>query len=206
VASIDAAATTGDVDLAVPGVDVVAARSSQALSQRTLRSVSWADTVVEFSRCSAAVFEGARFDRVVFRDCELSGVSFIDCSFRDCVVIGGKATSMLSVVDCAINGLWILDLNADRIEIQGGTIRALSIVDSSVGELVFNQPAGPKRSRGAVRLANLALGSVGGVTRLTEAGITVSVDAELWSLFGDLLLRQLGVEQLDPTGIAQLTG
>jgi hypothetical protein len=100
--------------------------------------------------------------------------------------------------------LSIFELNADRVEIQGGTLKHLTVADAKMDQLVFAHVASPRRSTGHVVLANVSLTSVGGISQLATAGVQVSVDPDLWALFGDLLLRQMGLECLDTADAAEI--
>jgi hypothetical protein len=198
--ALDTLSRLDDSDGEVSGVT-----SGPDLFQKRLRGVSWSGCVARSARLSAAVFEDCQFHRVVFRDCELSGASFVECNFRDCYIVGGKAGTILSVVDCSMVDLSIFELNADRVEIQGGTLTHLTVADAKLDQLVFAHVASPRRSAGQVVLTNVSLASVGGISQLANAGVQVSVDPDLWSLFGDLLLREMGLERLDKPDAAEIS-
>lgn len=160
-----------------------------------LYGLNWTNCEVRASRFSATTMENCTFDHVVFGDCDLSGVSFIDCIFRNCIILGGKSTSLLAFVDSSLSLLFIAGTKIERIEIQGSRIGTLSLVDSAIEVLTFSN-CRPHSSTAKISLARLDLGSAGGVSKLPEAGVPVSVDTSLWTQFGDLYLKQLGLAEM----------
>ena len=179
--------------------EIVNARLSGGdfFQQRKTADTYFENCLFDSTRCSASTFDNVIFDKVLFRSCELSGVNFIDCQFRNCFIEGGKSSSFLSFADCVLTGLHLSGLTIDRLEVQGGTIVDVSVVESSIEALTFVKPFKPSRKMGRVTLSGLRLESVGGISQLAAVPVKIAVDRELWSLFGDLLLRQMGLEVTD---------
>ncbi len=179
-----------------PGEEIVGQTGTFSLSSTAIDQVLWTDCEVSQSRFTACTFTDCQFERVAFLDCDLSSVSFIDCVFKDCTVRGGKKAPFLAFVDSLINGMTITGLGAEALEIQGGRLRELTISECSLGRLTFSAVKKTPKHRQSVTITDTTLNAVGGITQLAEAGVEVQVDAALWTLFGDLLLRQIGIKQV----------
>jgi hypothetical protein len=169
--------------------------SGAQLGERHHHNFDWTDTLVSASRFTAATIESARFERVIFQGCELSGVTFTDCIFRHCLIADVKASSFLAFVDSDLDGLVMTKTSLDRLEIQQSKIGMVTIAESIVRELSFYQCEPFKRS-GRVSLAQLELDAIAGLSDLRKSGVAVQVDGDLWRLLGDLYLKEQGLKEI----------
>ena len=167
-----------------------------AAGQR-LEAVDWTDCVVERCRFSGAVMADAHFQRVVFHDCDFTGLTFANCLLRDCIVIGVRSKSHLVLDNCILDGLTLARSSIDSFEVQGCRVATLSCLEVSARRLVFQHCWAPKRATSCITLDGGDLQQVSGLDGLAQAGIGVRVDAALWRDMGDALLRERGVEELD---------
>lgn len=181
------------------GDDVVARVRMQGLvaSSMKLHGLDWDTVAIEQSRFSASTFERCTFSEVLFTDCELSGVTFIDCRFRSCVISGGKARAMLAFTGSSMSGL-AMSLPIDRLEIQNSRVDSLLIAGCTINQVVFSH-CRPLGKHGFLRMVDVNLGSVGGISKLPAAGVNVEVDSNLWDSLGTLYLKQLGIATVADT-------
>ncbi len=179
-------------------IELTAMSGSFDQMSEEILNVSWHNCELSQSRLTASVFKNCQFRQVVFNNCDLSAVTFIDCQFKDCVLLDSKCTAYLSFIACSFAGLTLQGLTAEILEAQDCRIYHLSISNCNIDQLRF---AGieklPSRSSSKVMIVKTELAGIGGITQMANKGEQIEIDAQLWTLFGDLLLRQIGIHQID---------
>lgn len=166
-------------------------------------AVDWSDCIVERCRFSGAVLADGLFERVVFHDCDFTGLTFANCLMRDCVVLGVRSKSHLVLDNCILDGLTLARSSIDSLEVQNCRIAALNCFGVSARRLAFHHCQSPKRAAGSITLDASDLVQVNGLDGLAQAGIGLRVDAALWRDMGDALLRERGVEELEAGDVTQ---
>jgi hypothetical protein len=163
-------------------------------------AIDWSDSVVERSRLAGTTVSNSSFERVVFHDCDFSGMTFANCLLRDCLIVGVKSNSHLTLDNCILDGLTFARIRTDRFEIHNCRIGSLNCVEVTSAQLVFHHCNSHKRY-GRISFSDSDLAKVVGLDTLGESGINVVVDAALWRDLGDYLLRERGIEELDRSSI-----
>ena len=164
---------------------------------RRTEAVDWSDCIVERCRFSAAVIAESFFERVVFHDCDFTGLTFVNCLIRDCIVLGIKSKSHFVLDNCILDGLSLDRSDIDRLEVHGCRIGALTCTNISARQILFHHCRSLKRTGGEISLSDSDLAQVSGLDSLAKAGITLRVDSPLWRDLGDSLLRERGIEEVE---------
>lgn len=175
-------------------------------SDQRLRKLDWADSIVRKVRFTATTLEDCLFERVVFHECDWSGVTFINCLLRDCLFISGRARSHLVLEGCVVDGLLIAETRVERLEIQRTKVGLMTLHRVVSNGFLFHA-CDAYRNRGRLCLTEVAVGAIGGLDVLREAGIAVQVDNPLWLALGEQLLKANGIREVaaaEPDEIARV--
>jgi len=167
---------------------------------RSVEAVDWSDSIVEGSRLIGTTVSHSSFERVVFHDCDFSGITFANCLLRDCMMVGVKSRSHLALDNCILDGLTLARSQTDRLEIHNCRIGTFDCAELISAQLVFHHCNSHRRC-GRVSFSDSDLVKVGGLDSLGESGINVVVDAALWRDLGDYFLRERGIEELDRSSV-----
>ncbi|MBT5872339.1 MAG: hypothetical protein HOH43_02880 [Candidatus Latescibacteria bacterium] len=165
------------------------------LEEEHLFGLDWTDVIVSATRFTATTIEGAHFHRVIFQDCDLSGLTFIDCMLRDCVFADVKSRAQIQFVNTKIDGVYMTKITLDQLEFQRSKIGNVTVASGDCHTLSFHQCT-PMNRNSALTLTQMNLTSIGGLVELRKSGVSVHLDAELWRLLGDLFLREQGFNEI----------
>mgnify|MGYP001043010091 CR=1 FL=1 len=168
----------------------------------TVQAVEWSDSIVDRCRFESTTITDSSFQRVIFRDSDLSGVTFVNCLLRDCLIIGVRARSYLGFDNCIIDNVTLARCQTDRFEFHNSSIAAIDFVRVASKQLTFHQSQAHKKS-GRMSFANCDVDRVGGLEALGKAGLSVQLDIPMWRDLGDQLLKERGMQQLDGVAIAK---
>ncbi len=166
------------------------------LEEQHVHGLDWADVVVSASRFTATTIEKAHFQRVIFQDCDLSGLTFVDSTLRDCVFADVKSRAQMNFTNTRIEGVFMTEILLDHLEFQQSKIGSVTIAGGECQTLSFHHCAPMNRYSG-LTLTQLNLKSVGGLTELRKSGVAVQVDGDLWRSLGDMYLRQQGLDEIE---------
>lgn len=162
-----------------------------------LRQVAWSDCVVE--RCSfvSATVADSTFERVLFTDCDCSGLTLANCLLRDCVFVGVKSVEHFALDNCVLDGVTIARSRLDRLELLASQIIDFECAFNEGREFRVSGCVSPKRRAGRVVLQDSRFVRLMGLDSLGAAGVSVHMDAALWRAMGDRLLVERGFAELD---------
>lgn len=163
---------------------------SQDLAGQSLRALDLKNVVFDTCRLTGAVLESSRFRRVLFVDSELTGLTFKDCYFEECIILGGKASSHVSFLECSFDSLTILSTRVGELDFQSCGIKHLRLASMHADQLRFQESEALGRT-GELQMADLDVANLVGFEELPRKQVNVCMDRELWTAYGDLLLRQM---------------
>lgn len=158
--------------------------------------LQWTDCFTSNLRLTASSFQDCSFDRVVFLGCDLSGVSFVNCLFRDCFIVNVKSSSHISFINCNLDNIVCLTSQFENIEIQNTKIGEVTFARIRAEKLIINDCYNYKR-KGSLSIIDSQFSAVGGLEDVTKIGVKVNVDSNLWRDLGDFYLKQKGIEEFD---------
>lgn len=161
-----------------------------------VESIDWSDSLIERCRFISTTIAHASFERVIFRDCDFSGLTFQNCRLHDCLILGMRSRSHLALDGCLLDGLTLARCRIDRLELHDCRIGSLQFIEVTSERLLFHRSSA-RKGQGRVTISDSELAMVGGLETLKDSGIHVAVDAALWRDLGDHLLRERGFEQLE---------
>ncbi|MGL6236613.1 MAG: pentapeptide repeat-containing protein [Segniliparus sp.] len=160
------------------------------LAGMTLTQFSLLD--VELVRCdlSGGIWDGARLDRVVFRDCRMTGLT----------LSGAKLTDV-RIEDCGAELMNIRMTKAKRLHVESSMLRAADFQEAELARsrLVHSDLRGASFQRAKlqdVSLRGSKLDDIAGVGSLR--GARVAPDQAV--VLGNLLLAETGIEVEDFRG------
>jgi hypothetical protein len=169
-----------------------------------LTHVDITDSIIEKTRFTAANVADCSFDRIIFKECDLSGVTFVNCLFRHCLIVGAKSSSHLAFIDCNLDNLLIGQTRLEHLEFQNSKLGDVTLCDLRLRKLTFADCEKYKR-RGQLTLNNIELNGATGLDTLHACGIQTRMDESLWRELSDMYMREKGFEALEPgTEISQL--
>jgi uncharacterized protein YjbI with pentapeptide repeats len=153
------------------------------------------DSIIERTRFTAATIVGSAFDRVIIRACDLSGVTFVNCLFRECLVVGSKSSAHLAFIDCNHDNVLIGQTRLERLEFHNSKIGTAALFDVTLQHLRF-QDCKRYKHRGEVTLTDVELGGATGLGTLRSCGVQVKMDAALWRELSDSMMHEKGFEEI----------
>ncbi len=161
-----------------------------------VESVDWSDSLIDRCRFIGTTIAHSSFERVVFRDCDFSGLTFQNCRLHACLFLGIRSRSHLALDGCLLDSLTLARCRADRLEIHDCRIGSMHCIEVTAERLLFHRSSS-RKGQGRVTITDSELAMAGGLDTLKDSGVRVAVDAALWRDLGDRLLRERGFEQLD---------
>lgn len=108
-------------------------------------AVDWSDSIIERCRFDSTTISNSSFERVAILDCDLSGVTFSNCLLRECLIMGVKANSHLSLDNCILDRVIIARSRTDRFEIHNCRIVEIDFLGIESTFLNFRECQAHKR-------------------------------------------------------------
>lgn len=166
-----------------------------------IESVAWSDSIIKNCRFENTLLSNSSFERVAIIDCDLSGVTFSNCLLRECVIIGIKAQSYLSLDNCIVDRMMIARSRIEKMDVHYCNIVDLKYLGIESDQVSFHE-CKAHRKKGNVSFQECEISKFVGVDLLGKSALTVQVDAGMWRDLGDYYLKGFGFEQHTGTALS----